>query len=135
MLQGDAVGRVVFTGRPPNHERVLGTGDALCDGTVSAFVFHRYGLNDAGEMALAVTLADQRKLVVRVEPTDLLNDRCVTQVPEANAWFAALAALTALSLCRRARAGRSSGGRIGCAAAASAMAAALRGAVRGARAT
>ncbi len=93
---------ILFTGRAPNHERVLGVGDTLCGDTVSGFKFHRYGLNDAGEMALAVQLADQRKLVVRVEPTDLPNDRCITQVPEANAWLAALAALAALSLCRRA---------------------------------
>ncbi len=55
----------------------------------TTFKFHRYGLNDAGEMALAVQRADQRKLVVRVAPTDLPNDRCITQVPEANAWLAA----------------------------------------------
>lgn len=82
---------VLFTGRPPNHERVLRAGDTLCGDTVSGLEFHRYGLNDAGEMALAVSLSDQRTLLVRVEPTDLPNDRCITEVPEANTWLSALA--------------------------------------------
>ena len=38
---GGSPGTVLFTGRPPNHDRVLGTGDALCDGTVSSLAFHR----------------------------------------------------------------------------------------------
>jgi hypothetical protein len=105
VLEGSAVpfgpGRILFTGRPPDHERVIGSGDALCGGTVSTLSFHRYGLNDAGELALLVQLTDFRRLLVRAEPTELADDRCIL-VPEADAWPAALAALAALSVRRRA---------------------------------
>lgn len=96
-------GRILFTGRPPNHERVIGSGDSLCGGTVQTLSFHRYGLNDAGELAVVVQFEDFRRIVVRAEPTDLASDRCIIEVPEADAWLSALAAWAALSVRRRMR--------------------------------
>lgn len=81
LLQFDG-GRGLYVGPDPIADRVIGTGDPLCGGVVQSIRFSRFGLNDAGELALAVELADSRRLIVRAEPTLSQPGACVTQVPE-----------------------------------------------------
>jgi hypothetical protein len=98
-------GRALYLGNDPLEDRLIGEGDALCGSTVTEFHFHRFGLNDADELALAVRLADQRRLVVRAEPSATAVGECVTiPVPApqgAACGVGALAALAALRACYR----------------------------------
>lgn len=63
------IGRRLYVGPDAVEDRVIGRGDARCGGGVSYVTFHRFGLNDAGEIALGVELSNARRLVVRAEPT------------------------------------------------------------------
>jgi len=65
-------------GDDPVADKVLAPGDALCGSTVTDVGFHRFGLNDAGQLALFVTLADGRSLVVRADPSSGLGGQCET---------------------------------------------------------
>ncbi|MEB2344369.1 MAG: hypothetical protein OZ948_06505 [Deltaproteobacteria bacterium] len=107
-FSGD-LGRRLYLGPDPVEDRVIGRGDPLCDGVVKGIEFHRFGLNDAGQMALGIELVGGRHLVVRAEPTLTEPGACVTEVPEpalgGTAAGVALALLTALRTAR-ARAAR-----------------------------
>lgn len=97
------LGRSLYVGPDPVEDRVIGRGDALCGGIVRDIEFHRFGLNDAGELALGLRLADDRRLIVRAEPTLTQPGACVTEVvpePTTLGW-GALAALFAVVRCRR----------------------------------
>lgn len=54
-FSGD-LGRRLYLGPDPVEDRVIGRGDPLCDGVVKGIEFHRFGLNDAGQMALGIEL-------------------------------------------------------------------------------
>ncbi len=100
------IGRKLYVGPDAVEDRVIGRGDALCDGVVSDIEFHRFGLNDAGELAIGVRLADDRRLIVRAEPTLTEPGACITvPVPEPASGGAVAGAALALLAWRR-RAGR-----------------------------
>jgi len=101
-----AQGTHLYVGSDPVADEVLSAGDALCDDTVTEIYFHRYGLNDAGELALGVALSDGRRLIVRAEPSTGPGGECIRfPVPEpggaAAAALAALAVLAATTVPRR----------------------------------
>lgn len=101
------VGASLHVGSDPVADKVIATGDTLCEGTVTALSFHRFGLNDADELAFGVALADGRQLIVRAEPSKGPGGACIRvrdPVPEPGAALAggaALAALAALAAWRR----------------------------------
>ncbi len=95
-----AIGRKLYVGPDAVEDRVIGRGDALCDGIVSNIAFHRFGLNDAGEIALGVELSNNRRLVVRAEPTLTEPGACIT-VPEPASGGAVAGAALALLAWRR----------------------------------
>ena len=85
----------VYTGSDPVSDKVLAIGDPLCGSTVTAVYFHRYGLDSLGRLALAVDLADARRLIVRADPTTGPGGFCET-APELEATGAATAAIAGL---------------------------------------
>jgi hypothetical protein len=96
-----ALGRRLYLGADPVEDRVIGRGDPLCDGVVQGIEFQRFGLNDAGQLALGLELAGGRRLVVRAEPTLTEPGACVTEVPEPAPGGAAAGAALALLAGRR----------------------------------
>lgn len=91
----------VFTGADPVADKVLAVGDPLCNSSVRDLRFQRFGLNNAGELALRVTLDDNRQLIVRAEPGPAATGACITTVPEPSAVLAPLAALLGIAVARR----------------------------------
>jgi len=90
-------------GEDPAEDKVLALGDSLCGSIVTDVGFHRFGLNDAGQLALFVTLADGRLLVVRADPSTGQGGQCETTcgkttwpAPEPDAQILAVTALVAL---------------------------------------
>ena len=98
------IDRRLYVGPDAVEDRVIGRGDSRCDGVVSNVAFHRFGLNDTGEIALGVELSNARRLVVRAEPTLTEPGACITEpVPEpASGGAVAGAALARLAWRRRA---------------------------------
>jgi hypothetical protein len=96
--------RALYLGSDPVEDKVLASGDALCDSTVVGIGFHRYGLNDADELALHVRLADARDLLVRAEPSAGPGGECIVTAPEPRAALGALATFGALGALGRVRA-------------------------------
>jgi len=90
----------VYTGSDPLADKVLASGDRLCDATATDIDFQRYGQNDAGQLALYVRLSDGRNLVVRADPSTGPGGQCIT-VPEPAASLCAAAAALALAAIRR----------------------------------
>jgi hypothetical protein len=93
-------GASLHVGSDPVADTVIATGDTLCEGTVTALSFHRFGLNDADELAFGVTLGDGRQLIVRAEPSQGPGGACIRvrdPVPEPGAALAAAAALAPLA--------------------------------------
>jgi hypothetical protein len=100
------IGRKLYVSADPVAGYVIGRGDALCDGVVQDVTFHRFGLNDAGELALGIQLTDSRRLVVRAEPTLTEPGACVTEpVPEPALGGAAACVALALLAAGRSRRG------------------------------
>jgi hypothetical protein len=54
--------------RGPGAERILAVGDALLGSTVTLFVLNPVSINERGQLAIRVELADGRQAVVRAEP-------------------------------------------------------------------
>lgn len=99
-----AIGRKLCVSPDPVAGYVIGRGDSLCDGVVQDVTFHRFGLNDAGELALGIQLTNYRQLIVRAEPTLSEPGACVTQpVPEPALGGAAAGVALALLAARRRR--------------------------------
>lgn len=63
----DAGGQGIFTGDTVE-SAIVKTGDALFGSSVTGLEFTRRGLNDAGQIAFAYTLADGRRGVARATP-------------------------------------------------------------------
>jgi len=100
LLIESAGGTGLYTGADPVADKVLGTGDPLCGSTVTGIDFHRFGQNDGGRLALHVSLADARELVVRAEPRNgLPGGTCI--VPEPSAGPTSSVALLALAVAGR----------------------------------
>ena len=99
----------VYTGADAVADKVLATGDSICGSTVTEVGFHRFGFNDDGQLALAVTLADSRRLVVRAEPRNGLPGG--TCLPESGAGPATVAAVATLAAVSRRQARRPAGRR------------------------
>jgi hypothetical protein len=97
------IGRKLYVSADPVAGHVIGRGDPLCEGVVQDVTFHRFGLNDAGELALGIQLTDSRQLIVRAEPTLTEPGACVTQVPEPSAALAFAAAAAGLLAARAAK--------------------------------
>ena len=95
-------------GDDPARDKVLAPGDPLCGSTVTDVSFHRFGFNDAGQLALLVTLADRRSLVVRADPSTGQGGQCETScgktmwpAPEPEGPLSEVAAALALVMVRR----------------------------------
>jgi hypothetical protein len=58
----------IFTGPDVVRDKVITTGDPLAGSSVSDIVMSRQSLNNKGQIAFQVTLADGRMVVVRAEP-------------------------------------------------------------------
>jgi len=61
------MGMGIFTGPDPGGDRVIATGDPLFGSIVVGLDFTPTGLNDAGQIAFAATLADGRQVVARAD--------------------------------------------------------------------
>ncbi len=59
----------IFTGPNPEHDRLLGIGDALLGSTVVEFALNPVSINERGQLAIRVRLADDRQFIVRADPT------------------------------------------------------------------
>jgi PEP-CTERM motif-containing protein len=64
---GGGMGMGIFTGPDPGGDRVIATGDPLFGSIVVGLDFTPTGLNDAGQIAFAATLADGRQVVARAD--------------------------------------------------------------------
>jgi hypothetical protein len=64
----DAGGEGIFTGPNPVTDKVIATGDPLLGSTVVRLAFFREGLNDPGQVAFAVRLADGTQGIYRADP-------------------------------------------------------------------
>jgi len=58
----------IYTGPDAVADKVIATGDSLFGSRVTDLAFDRDGLNNAGQIAFAATLADGRTVVVRADP-------------------------------------------------------------------
>ena len=58
----------IFVGSDPILDKVIGTGDLLDGSTVLSILSFYDGLNDLGQIAFAVTLADGRDAIFRADP-------------------------------------------------------------------
>jgi hypothetical protein len=103
-------GSGIYTGGDPVADKVLASGDLLCDATVTDIDFQRFGQNNARQFALLVSLSDGRRLVVRADPSSSQGGQCIT-VPEPATLLAVGAAALVLAAlrCRADRAPRRGG--------------------------
>ncbi len=68
------VGDGIFIGPDPDRDKVIATGDLLAGSSVSGgIILSRQSLNNKGQIAFQVTLADGRMLVVRAEERKGVN--------------------------------------------------------------
>jgi hypothetical protein len=93
----------IYTGPDPVADKVLASGDLLCDAAVTDIDFQRYGQNDAGQLALYVRFVDGRNLVVRADPSTGPGGQCITVPEPAAPVSAGVAALVLAAIRRRAR--------------------------------
>jgi hypothetical protein len=64
--KGGALG--IYRGPDPKRDAILGTGDPLLGSTITEFALNPVSVNDAGQVAIRVRLADGRQLIVRADP-------------------------------------------------------------------
>lgn len=64
--QGGALG--IFAGPDPARDFLLGVGTPLLGSTIAEFALNPVSINPAGQLALRITLSDQRQLIARVTP-------------------------------------------------------------------
>jgi hypothetical protein len=60
----------LFTGPDPDADRILGIGDDLLGSTVTDFAANPVSINAGGQLAVRVSLADGREVILRVDPPD-----------------------------------------------------------------
>jgi hypothetical protein len=58
----------IYAGPDPSKDRVLGIGDALFGSQVADFALNPVSFNDANQIAVRLRMADDRQLIVRVDP-------------------------------------------------------------------
>ncbi len=58
----------VFTGPDPQSDRLIAIGAPLFGSTVVDFALNPVSINDAGQIAIRVKLADERQFVLRADP-------------------------------------------------------------------
>ena len=88
----DAGGEGIFTGPSPTSDGVVSTGDPLFGSTASTFSIGPEGVNDAGQVAFSVVLANGRIVVARADP-----------IPEPTTFTMAASGALILLLCASAR--------------------------------
>jgi hypothetical protein len=69
----DSGGLGIFTGPDVVKDKVIAVGDALAGSTVSEIIMSGESLNNSGQIAFQVTLANGNMVVVRAEPKALVN--------------------------------------------------------------
>jgi len=65
----------VFTGRDPLGDCLLSLGAPLFGSTVVDFALNPVSMNDVGQIAIRVKLANERQLVLRADPVDKASDQ------------------------------------------------------------
>ena len=60
----------LFAGPDPDADRILALGDPLLGSSVADFAANPVSVNGDGHVAVRVTLADSRQLILRADPTD-----------------------------------------------------------------
>lgn len=60
----------VFTGRDPVGDRILGLGASLLGSTIVDFALNPVSINDLGQIAIRVKLANEMQFVLRADPVD-----------------------------------------------------------------
>jgi hypothetical protein len=58
----------IFFGDDPATDRLLGCGDDLFGGPIAEFVLNPVSMNNSGQLAIRVRLADGRQFIVRADP-------------------------------------------------------------------
>jgi hypothetical protein len=58
----------IFCGPDPVSDRILGFGDALFGSSVTEFALNPVSVNDAGQIAIRIKLADHRQVIARADP-------------------------------------------------------------------
>ncbi len=60
----------VFTGRDPLNDCLLSVGASLFGSTIVEFALNPVSMNDVGQVAIRVKLANERQIVLRADPVD-----------------------------------------------------------------
>jgi hypothetical protein len=60
----------IYAGPDPVADRVLGLGDALFGSTVADFALNPVSVNDVGQLAIRVKLANDRQFILRADPVN-----------------------------------------------------------------
>lgn len=63
----------VFSGPDPIRDCVLAVGSSLLGSTVAEFALNPVSINDAGQLAIRVALADGRQAILRADPEDVMG--------------------------------------------------------------
>jgi hypothetical protein len=58
----------VFCGKDPLADRIVAIGDPLFGSTVADFALNPVSLNDLGQLAIRIKLADDRQFIIRADP-------------------------------------------------------------------
>ncbi|HEY9102332.1 choice-of-anchor tandem repeat NxxGxxAF-containing protein [Chitinimonas sp.] len=58
----------IYTGPDPIGHRLLGLGDTLFDGGITDLALNPVSVNEAGQLAIRIALADGRQFVLRADP-------------------------------------------------------------------
>jgi hypothetical protein len=61
----------VYAGADPIADRVISLGDPLFGSTVTGFALNPVSVNEAAQLAIRVSLADDRQAIVRVDPVQV----------------------------------------------------------------
>lgn len=64
----------VFTGRDPLRDCLLSVGASLFGSTIVEFALNPVSMNDVGQIAIRVKLANERQIVLRADPVDRGSD-------------------------------------------------------------
>jgi hypothetical protein len=58
----------IFIGPDPVRDCLLAIGAPLFESVIAEFALNPVSINDAGQLAIRIRLADQRQFIVRVDP-------------------------------------------------------------------